>query len=87
MEPETTMTKIKHNRYELLNRCIPALQGPNDYVHKSCLAAIGLFPYPNNGKLLDLAQVINNAVAGHIRAGLFLVKRGRWHYRPRAKPL
>jgi hypothetical protein len=60
---------MKRNRHRLLRRYIPALdedKGYNKYVHKRCLAAIGLYPYPSEGTV-DLTQVINDTVAGHIR--------------------
>jgi hypothetical protein len=66
------MTQVQRNRHKLLCPHVPKLNvknGDHVYLHKRCLAAIGLYPYPSqlNGKV-GLARIINDTVADHIHS-------------------
>ena len=59
MQPgmQTDMTLVKQNRFPVLNYLYPReVRGPLDWVHKHCLASLGLYPYPDSG--IPLANVI-----------------------------
>ena len=54
---QTDMTLVKQNRLPFLKHLYPReVRGPFDWVHKHCLTALGLYPFPKSG--IPLANVI-----------------------------
>ena len=56
--PQTVMEQVRRRRFEVLHRWYPAdIRTPTTWVYKTCLAALGLEPFPENGVRLEAAIV------------------------------
>ena len=61
------MTLVKKGRFQILHQWYPTeIRKPSDWVHKQCLAALGLFPYPDES--IPLAETIGAKVTARIMA-------------------
>ena len=65
------MTMVRLARLALLNPWYPNdIKNKNDWVHKQCLASLGLYPFPNNGIDLNvigekIKNILQECVAVH----------------------
>ena len=64
---QSQMAKLFKHRYEILKPWYPdQMKSPTDWVHKTCLAALGLHPYPKD--MIPLDEIIGSVLTARIQA-------------------
>ena len=62
---QSKMTKILKNRYNILKPWYPTqLKSPSHWVHRTCIAALGLHPYPKD--MIPLDEIIGSKLTARI---------------------
>ena len=66
MGEQDDMAMVRSARMKLLQQWYPNdIQKPNNWIHKRCLASLGLFPLPDGD--IPLANVIGEKVTNRIK--------------------
>ena len=66
-DSQIEMTLVNKKRFRILHQWYPSeIRKPADWVHKQCLASLGLFPYPDD--CIPLAETIGAKVTSRITA-------------------
>lgn len=74
---ETNMVRVQRQRHKILAHWYPAdVRSPKAWVHKSCLAALGLYPFPDGA--VPLAETIGASLMMRVASYSSSSHRLRW---------